>query len=50
MKQLGLLKIVNDEWIFSDALGRVAGEIVEEEVPPKEDVKHALETDQNWLF
>lgn len=50
MKQLGLLKIVSDEWIFSDALGRVAGEIVEEEVPPKEDVKHALETDQNWLF
>lgn len=50
MKQLGLLKVVNDEWIFSDALGRVAGEIAEEEVPPKEDVKHALETDQNWLF
>lgn len=50
MKQLGLLKVVNDEWIFSDALGRVAGEIVEEEVPPKEEVKHALESDQNWLF
>lgn len=50
MKQLGLLKVVNNEWIFSDALGRVAGEIVEEEVSPKEEVKHALETDQNWLF
>lgn len=50
MKQLGMLKVVNDEWIFSDALGRVAGEIVNAEVPLKEDVKRELETDQNWLF
>lgn len=51
MKQLGILNIVDDEWIFSDALGRVAGGIIEQtQLTSKEDAKHALETDQNWLF
>lgn len=50
MKRLGLLKVVNDEWIFSDALGRVVGEMVEEEEPPKEEFTRELEAYQDRLF
>ncbi|WP_179232717.1 DUF2398 family protein [Paenibacillus rigui] len=50
MKRLGLVKVVNDEWIFSDALGRVAGGIVEEEESIKEETKREVEAYQNWLF